>query len=48
MPLELGGYNDLLRAIRGNVGDIEDTRGKMLQNQATALDIQGTQNELQQ
>jgi len=48
MPLEFGGYNDLLRAIRGNVGDIEATRGKMLQNQATALDIQGKQNELQQ
>ena len=47
MPLEFGGYNDLLRAIRGNVGDIEATRGKMLQNQATALDIQGKQNELQ-
>ena len=48
MPLEFGGYNDLLRAIRGNVGDIEATRGKILQNQATALDIQGKQNELQQ
>ena len=45
--LDFSGYNDLLRAIRGNVADIENTRGKILTNQEAALDIQGKQNALE-